>query len=353
MISASSLAFPGSRTLASWRRLLAPHVPEALWVGYLFVHRVEALAEWCEPHPLDPLVALVLQAVTLETSLSPPASLDDLLARLDRRLHLGPAALRSVLENLSRLRLVELDSTSHVRITPEAQQALREGRLLAPTRGRRPFSFVERLDPAGARLAPPHFLALQAAKGAPWHAQEPFEFDWLRAPTTAAPEWKTSFGYPAEIRTIVSPPAAAQDADAWQRVIVDATERTLVALLVARGRWLGFAGRPEGWALDAAQPILDLPQEARLSFPDLAADPPNEAWRQAWLEWCQPRGLSLTDAAACRLSFAGEVVRIEAPGSLVQRLQASKSDIFKGDAWLLAGAGFLRRAARMELVKGA
>ena len=43
MNAVTSLPFPNARTLAGWWRLLAPQRPLALWVGYLFLHRVEAL----------------------------------------------------------------------------------------------------------------------------------------------------------------------------------------------------------------------------------------------------------------------------------------------------------------------
>src|SRR5262249_35580821 len=43
MMVSSSLAYPGSRSLAGWWRQLAPLHPRAVWLAHLLLHRVEAL----------------------------------------------------------------------------------------------------------------------------------------------------------------------------------------------------------------------------------------------------------------------------------------------------------------------
>jgi hypothetical protein len=43
---------------------------------------------------------------------------------------------------------------------------------------------------------------------------------------------------------------------------------------------------------------------------------------------------------------------VQAPPRLVQRLQAAKSDLFKGDAWLLVGDGYFRAAAQLVIRTG-
>ena len=77
----------GSKTLAAWSRQLAVYQPTALWVGHLFVHRLEALAQVIRAEPIqEPLPLLLLRAVALESSQGPAAAM---VQRLDERLHLG------------------------------------------------------------------------------------------------------------------------------------------------------------------------------------------------------------------------------------------------------------------------
>src|SRR5690349_10417649 len=63
MSGTAGFAFPAGATLAGWWRQLSPLAPSAWWVAHLFVHRVEALVEVAELRPLDPLEALLLQAL--------------------------------------------------------------------------------------------------------------------------------------------------------------------------------------------------------------------------------------------------------------------------------------------------
>jgi hypothetical protein len=46
-------------------------------------------------------------------------------------------------------------------------------------------------------------------------------------------------------------------------------------------------------------------------------------------------------------------LRVLAPGRLIDRLRAARSDALKNEAWLLAGTGRLRAAAVIELVETA
>ena len=71
MDRASSLIYPGSRTLAGWWRQLAPLQPKAIAMGYGFLHRIEAAVNVVTQEPIDPLVHLVLQALALEKSAVP------------------------------------------------------------------------------------------------------------------------------------------------------------------------------------------------------------------------------------------------------------------------------------------
>jgi hypothetical protein len=85
-------------------------------------------------------------------------------------------------------------------------------------------------------------------------------------------------------------------------------------------------------------------------FPELARDPPIEAWLEAWLGWCQPRGLPAAEAASCDLETQGIRLRVMVPPGLLGRLQTSHGEALRGKAWLLAGAGRTRAAAQLEIV---
>src|SRR5437773_1238084 len=93
MTAASPLAFPGARQLAGWWRLLAQRQPQAVWVGHLLLHHVEALVRVVHPRTLDRFHALVLQALTHSPDRTAPG--------VDRALHLGPQVLHRLLHGLA------------------------------------------------------------------------------------------------------------------------------------------------------------------------------------------------------------------------------------------------------------
>lgn len=363
MTSASSLAFPGSRTLATWWRQLAPVAPQQLWVGYLFLHRLEALALCLETQPLDPLLHLALEALALETTAcqGPAPSHDELCRRLQERLPLDQGVIRRLVRTLAQMQLLQGAEGQPWALTELGKQALLTRQLTCRRPCRKVFAFVEQLDPLGSRIAPPHYLAIHDVPGHPWQVEEDCAFDtsWLLSSVRQPDDWKTSFGFPAEIRDLSVPSPAALT---WDKVIFDRTERLLVVFALTEasppassGKLLGFAVRPEGWVLQSAAPIVRLPAAARAFSRELAHDPSTEIWKQAWLAWCQARLLPAAEADSCRLSYLGARLRVEAPEPLFQRVQTGKSDmlrdVLKGEAWLLAGEGYLRAAARMEAVR--
>src|SRR5262249_17825852 len=87
MVDVSALTFPARGVLAGWRRQLAARPPQALWVGHLFLQRVEALVQTATQQPLERGAALFLQAV----GLSEAASNEQALANLRDRLHFPEA----------------------------------------------------------------------------------------------------------------------------------------------------------------------------------------------------------------------------------------------------------------------
>ena len=348
MTAAFPLVFPGSRTLAGWWKHLAPLQPRALWVSHLLLHRVEALAVIQRPSSLDPFLLLVLQAVALTPGETPE--------RLDSRLHLGPPLLRQVLRQLEGERLVHSDGSGIWSLTPLGGQALDEGEYLRGRYERRAFTFVESEQPG----RPPHFLDVaNHLAPTPWPAGDGWHFDVdiLRACVRRPVGWKERHRFPPEVEAIVTGEAAASALPAppaWQRVLLDRPERLLAVLILAPAagvgeRLVGFAVQQEGWVV-AAQPALDLAEGWQEVLPELTEEPPLNPWRQAWRTWCQPRALPAAEVDACALERHGCRLRVAAPSRLVELLRAARSDVLKGDAWLLAGTGRLRMAARVELV---
>src|SRR5262245_57747564 len=100
MTPASSLAFPGSRKLAGWWRLLAPYQPQALWVGHLLFHHVEALVRLTQFGPADAFNLFLLRAVALVDAETGATLAGASLDRLDDRLGLGRPVLRQALRGL-------------------------------------------------------------------------------------------------------------------------------------------------------------------------------------------------------------------------------------------------------------
>jgi hypothetical protein len=344
MTSASSLAFPGSRTLATWWRQLAPFQPDMLCAGYLFIHRLDICACFRELRPLDPLLAMALEAFALEAK-QPPSAGEDALGR---RLHLELPALRGLLRSLADLKLIEGRGGAFWALTELGREALTSKAVWSPRWRRGQFSFVESLSPVSARRAPPHFLKVHEAPAASWHPEESaaFALTWLYDCVRQDTGWKKTFGFPLDLVEFAQ---ASSPAASWQRVVIDRPERLLVAFCRNRrldGDVLGFGVRPEGWILNAAEPIIRLPAAASGVIPEIEEVPP-ERWKQAWLEWCRSRQLPPADAAESSLRLEDERLLVNVPSALLQSLQASKSDVLKGETWLLAGDGYLRSAARV------
>jgi hypothetical protein len=348
MDSASSLAYPGSRVLAGWWRQLQPHQPVGLWVGYLFVHRVEALAECVEPRAIDALSLHVLRALAIdpgEADLREPGA-----DSLPGRLHLPRPAVRQLLAGLQEHALVQRDAAGCWRLSALGRNVVRDGADLAPRRERRLFTYVERLASAGRRLAAPHYLRLHDCPGLPWPVDDAHRFDvaLLHESLAQSPEWKARHEFPAGVRSIVM--AGAGDPEAgWEHVIVNRPERVPIAL-TTRGTdrtVLGFAAQAEGWKLAGDAPVLRLAEGARDVLPELTMAP--TVWQDAWRLWCRQRSLPLSEADACRLRFDGIHLDVHAPESFVQRLRVARSELLQEECGLLAGDGYLRAAALLRL----
>jgi hypothetical protein len=348
MTAPSPALLPAGRTLAGWWRQLAPWQPRAIWVGQLLLHRVEALTRLNRNCPLDPFTRLVLQALTLEAEASPP--------RLEGRLHLGLQVVFQVLRQLERTGLARSAADAWA-ITDLGRQALEQGTFPRPAEERRTFHFVEGEGPTPAV----HFLNLgTVGGGTAYTPDEGWRFDdrvlaeCVRRPA----EWKQRHGFPTDVEEYLHlngpVPTGTPPPEMWQRVVVDRPER-LPAVLVRAGadaaeRLLGFPVRTEGWLLQAVKPLFELGADWPEVFPDLVHEPPADAWREAWRGWCHPRNLPAAEVEASTPELHDCRLRVLAPARLLERLRSARSDVFRGEAWVLAGTGRLRRAAVLELV---
>ncbi len=346
MPSSSQLPFPGSRTLAQWWRQLQPVHPRALWVGHLYLHRLEAPVRSARRVKLDPLAHLVLQALSLEPAASACCGDAVCAERLPERLHLPAAVLHQILNTLQKDALVQQAGGGWI-TTERGRQGLQQQEYPVERQERRVFPFVERLDEQGQRRLPPQYLPLGECPATPWHVQESEQLDpaLLMEAVRQPPAWKQEFGFPGDVAEAGAEVASAS----WRRVLVDRPEQVFLALAQCGTEVLGFAVHVDSWAL-ADTPVLRLPLTAAQSvWPLLREKPETGLVREAWLGWCRQRSLPMGEADASELSYHLDRVEVRAPERLLHRLRSARSDVFKGEAWLLLGTGPLRPAVVLQM----
>ena len=343
MDRASSLIFPGSRTLAGWWRQLLPYQPLALWIGYGFLHRIEATVSVLRDQPVDPLTHLVLQALALE-----PADVVS-VESLQARLRLPGVVVQRVLIGMAGTGLLARSTSDRWQLTERGNHALQHRHVPSHVQERRNFPFLERTDATGQRVGAVQFFPVAECAGAPWQVDDAHRFDVteLQRCIALSPDQKQPFGFPLDVVALANGP----DLEEWQAVIVDRPERVLLALIVAGSdkEMLGFAVKVEGWTLFDRVPIVRLPDPTSPLWPELAQPLPGSIWQEAWRSWCRQRQLPTNEVEICALNYHAPRLDVQAPGRLMQRLQAAKSDLFKGDAWLLVGEGYLRTAAQLAV----
>jgi hypothetical protein len=213
---------------------------------------------------------------------------------------------------------------------------------------------------------PPHFLNLHNSSGIAWPIAENSRFDIraLHACLAQHEEWKRRHGFPLEVGEILEPepgppPSAAtmHPSPAWQRIIIDRPEQILAVLVQTgapeHGQLVGLVVRQDGWVLQSSTPLFTLGSDWPQVFPDLTREPSPEAWRRAWQAWCEPRSIPAEETQACILEPSAGRLRIAVPPRLMARLRATRSDVLKGEAWLLAGEGRVRTAALVEVIEPA
>jgi hypothetical protein len=326
-MTAAPMTFPGSRVLLGWWRELAGLSPRRLWFAHLLLHRVEALVEAVADRPLDALTRglLVLLARSGPTDAH----------RLAAALAVDRPLLAELLGNLEAAGLA-CSAEGIWRATPAGQSAaLRPTEPVTEPR-RRSFYFVDAPEPAFVPLAPAATTPLMPPPG--WS----FDLGVLDACVRRPAGWKAERGFPADVTRLVHP-ANLADEGAWRAVPLDRAEQALLVLIEREGRLIGLPVQADSWSL-GREPALSLSLSA-IWFDPGGAD----AWRQAWQVWCQQRSLPAAEVDSCHLELDGHRLRVRAPGRLVERLRAQRSDAVKGEAWLMAGADRVRGVARLDL----
>jgi hypothetical protein len=330
MDRASSLIFPGGKTLVGWWRQLAPRQPLGFWVGYVFLHRIEApVTVRCE-QPIDPLTHHFLQALKIEPTDT----------GLQARLQLPVPVMRHVLGEMQGAGLVTRPTPETWHTTDVGHHALEHRCMPGRTRQRRVFTFFENVSASDER-APAHFVPIEECTHADWHVDDAHRFDvaWLHAGIGQPEDWKRARGFPLDVEALANGPS-----DDGQHVIVDRPERVLLALVAVGAELFGFAVKVDGWTLFDRQPVLRQPM---LECTWLPAEPAPSVWQETWRNWCRQRQLPSTEVESCTVTYRPPRLEVQAPGRLVQRLQAARSDLFKGEAWLLVGDGYLRPAVQL------
>ena len=335
MTAAAPRTFPAPRTYHNWLRELSPSRPRRLWFSHLLVHRVEALVAVARPCRLEPLPLALLRRLFASGPSAPAAAPDP--RHFDRQF-----AAR-LLRELADAGLLRRAADAWL-LSDAGCQALHDGTHTARTRERRTFYFAE--TPG----QPPLFLPLTQTAGPAPDVPELWAFNLsvLAQAIRQPPDWKRRVSFPADVEAVVD-----EDAEGWRRVIFDRAEHAPLLFVEAAAdggsALLGLLVRPDNWTLQREPPALALAEGWQSLLPEFAESFSPEAWRGAWLAWCQSRQPPLADADACRVESADCKVHVRAPKALLERLKAARSEVLRGETWLTLGTGRTRAAACVEL----
>jgi hypothetical protein len=265
-------------------------------------------------------------------------------------LQMDRQVLARLVRELTGAGLLHANGAGAWRLTDAGHHALETGSLAVPAEERRTFCFVDN----AALHRPPHFLPLRQPPRpippAPDIKDCFFDIANLEACIRQTVDWKARYHFPAEVEALLPPRPDEPPEENSRRVILDSpAQMAFVFIRTTTSAMLGFRVRTEGWVLEP-EPVLALGEGWEEVLPDLAAEPPPEAWRQAWRAWSHPRSLPSAEVDACRLEHSDHRLLVRAPQRLIERLRAARSDAIKQEAWLLAGVGRTRTAAQLELL---
>lgn len=343
MAGVVSLPFPSSRILAGWWRQLESLAPERWWVGHWFVHRVEAAVLRRETEPLPALERFVLQAIELGDA--PGVA----LAELENLLGSPGAILPALLAGLLERGLVHHSDTRVWGPTAAGVETLRDGGATILAVRRLTFPFVEARDERGRRVAPAPFLPLaEASSAAVWQPEPAEAFDpaWLRACIDNNRGWKESQGFPVDVQELLAPDQETQEAPFWRRVVIDRPQQVFLVVIDTPTHRLGFVAAPADWRLSVSAPAFSLPRDAALPVRE---EPSVDECRAAFGSWVESLHPPAPDLEASILRLAGARLQVQAPARLAALIRQGKSEVARKEAWLLIGAGEMRRVARLEL----
>ena len=259
---------------------------------------------------------------------------------LEARFACLAAVVQRVLIGMEAAGLLECCRADRWQATERGNHALQHRHVPVRIEERRSFPFLEQADATGQRLGGGHFFPVAECTGVPWQVDDAHRFDiaTLRDCIGQSAEWKQACGFPLDVEAL----ANGTDLEDWQAVLVDRPERVLLALIIAESagtkELLGFAVKVEGWTLFDRAPVVRVPAAAAF-WPEFALAPAAHVWQEAWRSWCRQKQLPTNEVEICALNYHAPRLDVQAPARLVQRLQAAKSDLFKGDAWLLVGDG--------------
>lgn len=337
MNGASSLPFPDSSTLTAWRRRLDLPADISLWVGHLHLHRVDAAVEILDRVDLPPPTRFCLRA--LLQAENPDLSPETIL---ERQLGLPSYLARPILRDLLDLGLLR-DIEGRLEPTDLGRAAGTAGKSLVRRIARKEFAFAVRPDSE----ATPVFLPLPPLPCVSWKADErsPFRPGWLETCIARDASWKKAVGFPSEV---VALRVAGEEGgvSSWKDVLVDRTERVFLLLVGtgAEGRETlqAYVATLPKWEV-GGEPVFEVPAAGN-GLADLLPRPTAEQWQKAWGSWAQAHDLARYAAAPVQPARSELLVRTTEIAS------AEAGGPLPDHAWVLAGSGPMRAAARVCLM---
>jgi hypothetical protein len=337
MTAAAPRTFPVPRTYQTWLRDLTPVHPRRLWFSHLLVHRIEALVTVARSYQLESLSqALLRRLFTSSAVTARVASLEDL--HFDRQFAVP------LLREFAAVGLLRAADDGWT-LTDAGQQALQNGGYTRRAEERRVFYFV---DNPGAT---PQYVPLTQTAGPVADIGDSWQFApaVLHECLQRLPQWKQHVGFPVEVEAVVVEPR-----DAWRQVILDRAEHAPLLFVQLGGgdgdsSLIGYLVRCDNWTLQREPPALMLGGGWQEVLPDFADGLSLEAWREAWLAWCQSRQLPAPEALACQVEYADCKIHVKAMKVFVERLKATRNEVLRGETWLTLGTGRTRAAACVEI----
>lgn len=332
---------PGSSQIAELVRQLQPPADAALWVGTLWVHHVEAMVVVAEER-LTLAELGVLRAVQTLGSAT-VAQVAELIGH--------PFAW--LVRRLSEQGMLMPDATGRWRLTSWGERSLHEPQTPWPRWQRREFFFLHHPD------GRPRFVAFTASGLSPLSESggrdsEPKSSDADPAALAEAvrhciqqtPDWKRAHHFPQNVQRLLAD-ATEPPLPAWRSAARGRLEQISLAIVVQKDALRAFLVSPFTWGIAARDPIVCLTGRDAVTetFGDLLAEPDSESWHAAWRGWCQARGIPLPEASGIHFQRRGLTLVVSGHPLRPERLRALATD---EEHWLLAGAGPLRCAARLE-----